>query len=133
MGMNETSILAEPVKSAKERLDDLLAKVEQVKKEVQAEEEAKKVPPKIEIEVWSTIGGYLSDPHRAWYVKPFELFLQEKRGKVAGACAFVLLQVGLPASQDRLEAVLQREGHRGYHDGNLPQQEHQGHRPLLTQ
>lgn len=73
MGMNETSTLAEPVKSAKERLDDLLAKVEQVKKEVQAEEEAKKVPPKIEIEVWSTIGGYLSDPHRAWYVKPFEL------------------------------------------------------------
>ena len=81
MGMNETSILAEPVKSAKERLDDLLAKVEQVKKEVQAEEEAKKVPPKIEIEVWSTIGGYLSDPHRAWYVKPFELFYKKSGGK----------------------------------------------------
>ena len=81
MGVNETAILAEPVKSAKERLDELLEKVEQAKKEVEAEKEAKKTPPKVEVEVWSTIGEYLNDPRRAWYVKPFELAYKKSGGK----------------------------------------------------
>lgn len=41
MGMNESAVLAEPAKSAKERLKDILLEAEKLKKEVQAEEDAR--------------------------------------------------------------------------------------------